>query len=228
MTAAAALNIEGDRLRIPSWAWDHTGFRRWIASPDFPDTVRASFIGGEVFIEMSPEKLESHNKVKTAVTATLDRIVREDDLGEVFSDGVLLSHPTAGVSTEPDGLFVSWASFESAAVRLVPSARGDDFVEIEGAPDMVLEIVSDSSQRKDLHELRRAYAAAGVREYWIFDARGSVPSFQILTLSGSGYEVRSPSGPQHSSVFQGLFSLMREPNRAGRWRYRFEAQKSER
>lgn len=42
----------------------------------------------------------------TPVTAELARIVRDDDLGELYSDRTLLTNPEVGLSTEPDVLFV--------------------------------------------------------------------------------------------------------------------------
>lgn len=40
---------------------------------------------------------------------------------------------------------------------------------IDGAPDFVLEVISDSSKRKDCILKLQKYACAGVREYWIID-----------------------------------------------------------
>jgi Uma2 family endonuclease len=57
---------------------------------------------------------------------------------------------------------------------------GGDYIEILGSPDLVVEIVSDSSVRKDTTLLRDAYWKAGVREYWLFDARGAEIRFDIL------------------------------------------------
>lgn len=41
----------------------------------------------------------------------------------------------------------------------------------EGAPDLVVEILSPSTRRKDMTIKLAKYAAAGVREYWIVDIR---------------------------------------------------------
>jgi Uma2 family endonuclease len=216
-----ALSIEGDRLRMPSYAWSHPGFRRWLRSPCFPDGVRATYVEGEVFLEMSPESIESHNKVKTAVTAAIATIVEDEDLGEVYSDRALLSHPAAGVSTEPDLMFASWRAFEAGALTLIPRAGDSDFIELEGTVDLVVEIVSDSSVRKDLKELRGGYAAAGIPEYWIIDARGPDLRFEIH-LGSDGYQPSSETERQWSGVLGYAFVLRRDRNRAGRWRYRLQ------
>ena len=42
---------------------------------------------------------------------------------------------------------------------------------IEGAPDLVIEILSTSTRRKDLHIKASKYAQAGVRELWLVDPR---------------------------------------------------------
>jgi Uma2 family endonuclease len=49
-------------------------------------------------------------------------------------------------------------------VRLIEGKRGG-YTEIQGSPDMVLEVVSDSNVHKDYELLRRAYWEAGIREY---------------------------------------------------------------
>jgi Uma2 family endonuclease len=211
-----------ERLLVPEAAFDQGGFRAWVLSPAFPDGVRASWIMGEVFIEMSPESIDSHNKVKAAMTARFARIVEEEDVGELYADGVLSSNAVAGVSTEPDLAFASWATLETGRLRLnARASRDDEWVEIEGAPDIVVEIVSDSSVRKDLVRLREAYRRAGIPEYWVVDARGPELTFEILRLEGDAYVAAAPArAPQTSVVLGRAFTLSRARNRVGRWAYR--------
>ncbi len=222
LAAARALRIEGDRVSVPSTVFDHAGFRAWAVSPDFPDHVRATFIDGEVLLEMSPEEIETHNKVKGHVYAALLRLAEQENLGEAYADGVLVTHPEAGLSAEPDITFVSWASLESGRVRLLEaSGRKDRFVEIEGSPDLVVEVVSESSVRKDTVLLRQSYVRAGVSEYWIIDARSDTIRYEILLLDGDGFRSATPVGsPQPSQVFGRTFTLTRARNRAGRFTYR--------
>ena len=40
---------------------------------------------------------------------------------------------------------------------------------IRGAPDLVVEILSPSTARRDLGEKLRLYAESDIREYWIVD-----------------------------------------------------------
>jgi Uma2 family endonuclease len=215
------LTIE-DRIQVPSSAFDLEGFREWVKSDGFPEDVHATWVEGEVFVEMSPESVESHAKVKGEVTSVVVQIVRDGNLGEVYPDGVLLTHEAAGVSTEPDLAFASWQSLEKGRVRLLPKAnRQDEFIEVEGTPDLVVEIVSDSSVRKDVVSLREAYRRAGIPEYWLVDARSSDIRFEILLLQGEDYRPSSPPGSaQRSLALGGTFTLTRERNPVGRWTYR--------
>lgn len=219
---SAAVNIDGSRLRIPASALRLPGFRLWVTGEDFPEDVRASYVAGEVMLEMAPEATETHNKVKGEITAAVIAAVREADLGEVYCDGTLLTHPGARLSTEPDLLFVTWAAIEARRVRFTPKAgRPGDYVEIEGTPDLVVEIVSDTSVKKDLELLRAAYAEAGIREYWIVDARGERIRFQILQLAKRRYRASGLGGaPQRSRVLGRSVALTRARNRVGRWTYR--------
>jgi Uma2 family endonuclease len=222
------LHLEGYRDRrppaLPRSAASHAGFRRWITSRRFPPEVRPTFVDGEIWLSMSPESLETHNKVKTEFTSGLARHVREHDLGEVYSDRSLLTNVEARVSTEPDFLFIAWATSEAGRVTLGRRKhRAEEFIEIIGTPDLVLEIVSDSSVRKDLVRLKAAYERARVREYWLADARGEQISFQILTLEGDHYAPSAPPDePQSSRVLGARFTLHRARNRLGRHAYTLE------
>jgi Uma2 family endonuclease len=219
-----ALSVKGDQIRVPSAAFDHTGFRTWATSDDYPQNLRSTFVDSEVLLEMSPEELETHNKVKQAITVTLVSFVEEHDLGEGYSDGVLVSHLGAGLSCEPDLTFISWASWEQGRVRRTQKVgRPERFVEIEGTPDLVVEVVSDSSVRKDNHLLREAYLRAGIAEYWLVDARGDSILFQILQNQGKTFHSIAGWGqPQASAVLGGRWTLSRTRNRAGGYRYRLE------
>ena len=54
--------LDDPAIRIPARAATRAGFRAWALSDEFPERGRFSFINGELFIDMSPEELETHNK----------------------------------------------------------------------------------------------------------------------------------------------------------------------
>lgn len=220
------IHVEGDRIRVPVTTLRHSGFRDWVKSTEFPKAARATYASGQVFVEMSPEATESHNKVKSAITADLVQLVRAEQLGEAYSDGTLLTHVGAAVSAEPDFLFAGWEAFESGRLRLIEKAdRSGDYAELEGTPDLIVEIVSDSSETKDLVTLRDRYYAAGIPEYWIVDARGDTIRFQILSRTDEGYAaLAAATQPQASRVLGRVFRIERARNRVDRWEYRLVTQ----
>lgn len=196
------------------------GFREWIRTTELPPFCRVSYLAGEVYIEMSPQRIGSHSAVKMEVSAVLYRLIRERDLGQFYPDGTLVSNRRADVSNEPDAIFVSRATFAAGRARLVPSADERDFVEIEGSPDMVLEIVSPSSVGKDTVQLRERYHLAGVAEYWLIDARGDEVHFDILRHTHAGYEpTAAAAGWLSSGLFGCQFRLDRVRDPQGSWMY---------
>jgi Uma2 family endonuclease len=207
---------------LPKAARSHAGFRAWVTSPTFPEHVRPTFLGGDVWLDVSPESIETHNKVKLEFTSVLARLVRDRELGEAFADRAFFSNPGARVSTEPDFMFVSWASFRSKRVTLTRrKERQDEFIEIVGVPDLILEVVSDGSTRKDFSRLKEAYARARIPEYWLIDARGDEIRFEILRCRAGTYVSAAPAfDPQVSRVLGARFTLRRTRNRLGRFAYR--------
>jgi Uma2 family endonuclease len=80
-------------------------------------------------------------------------------------------------------------------------------IELEGTPEMVLEVVSDSSVDKDTITLPPLYYAAGIDEFWRADARGEL-NFEIFRWRPSGYELmRLPDGWCRSELFGREFRL---------------------
>ena len=201
------------------------GFRDWALSDEFPERGRIDYLDGRIEVDMSPEDLGTHGKVKIKVCRTLDELAEASDLGEVFVDSTRVSCPETGLSVEPDVVFVSHEALESGRVRLKPKARGADrYVELEGPPDLIVEVVSDSSADKDLRQLPKDYWRAGVREFWRIDARGKDILFQIFRRAAKAYRaVRVDSqGFQRSAVFGASFRLTRRRGRSGLWNYQLE------
>jgi Uma2 family endonuclease len=220
-----AVVFEGG-FRIPAAAHALSSFRSWASSDRFPERGRIDYLEGDVEVDMSPEDLYTHGAVKTAVAAELHALVASGDLGHVFVDRARVTAPEAGLSVEPDVVVVLWESLEAGRVRHVPSAgreRGR-FAEIEGAPDLIVEIVSDGSVRKDTERLPLLYARAGVRELWRIDARGQRLLFELLVGTSSGFQAVTPDadGWVTSPVLGSRFRLSRQAARYATWRYRLD------
>src|SRR5437588_9823084 len=178
--------VEAEQVRVPNWVDDLDSFRRWADAEDVPEKARVWFLCGEVWIDMSREQVFSHVLVKTKIAFTLTGLVEEGERGLFLGDGVRLTNVAADFSVKPDGTFVARETLEGGRVRLVEGME-EGFLELEGTPDMVLEVVSNSSVRKDRIDLRRAYWEAGIQEYWLVDARKELLSFDILRQGAKGY-----------------------------------------
>ena len=211
-------------LRIPSSAMNFQGFNRWLISSNFPKAWRVSWIRGEIFIDMSPEEIQSHGQLKTEMTRALATFARSRRLGRVYADRTLITNEEADLSTEPDCTFVATETFRAGRVRWVPTeSDANRFMSMAGSPDLVVELVSKSLVVKDTKELKAAYEAAGIKEYWLIDARRDQMSIQVFTLGASGYEdMPVMDGQWRSPLFGESFHLFREKDEFGYWDYTLE------
>jgi Uma2 family endonuclease len=220
-------NFCEESIHIPRQATrDLAGFRAWAVSPCFPERGRIDFLAGDLEVDMSPEDLHTHGVVKSEIATILHTMVAHEGLGEVYIDRARISSPRADLSVEPDVVVVLWEALDSGRLRYIPAAGGepDRYIEMEGAPDVVVEIVSNSSEKKDLVRLPPLYAAAGIPELWLVDARRKPTRFEILTLGPAGYGTAEPDaeGWRRSPRLGCRFRLVRREVRPGRWIYRLE------
>ena len=219
--ATVDLSFPLGMIAVPPAATTLDGFRTWARSDDYPERGRVTFVGGRLFIDMSPERYETHLKIKEAISLAIASLVRERDLGDFYPDGGFVTNEAAQVSNEPDAMVALWATLESG--KLAPpqdQPQDGKHIELVGTPDWVCEIVSDSSVQKDTQVLRDAYHRAGVKEYWLIDARGDEIDFQVLVWQPDGYVAGAETdGWSTSPVFGRKFQLTRQHDRLGRWRY---------
>ncbi len=210
-------------VAIPAGCHTLSGFRRWTHSDVFPEHGNIAYLGGEIRIDMSPERYYTHNAPKLEISRVLSNLVFEQDLGRIFCDGVRIVHKAAELSNEPDALFVTWETFASGRVREVPTKDKKDIVEMVGTPNWVLEVVSPSSEDKDTVQLRDRYYRAEIPEYWLVDAGTDEVSFQILQYTEKDYRPASARGGWfRSKVFAHQFRLDRLKDRNGKDAFRLE------
>lgn len=134
---------------------------------------RLELIEGEVFMTPSPNT--RHQRAVGRLFRVLSDHAEENDLGEVFIApyDIVFSKWTA---LEPDLLFI-----RKDRASIVTEAN------VQGAPDLVIEILSPSNKAYDRKTKLRAYEKAGVPEIWYFDPEDD--SAEILNLGGDGFYV---------------------------------------
>lgn len=214
---------------IPKDAFSFDGFQDWCFSGVFPETGRIDYLRGTIELELNqagarPEDLFTHNAVRNEIGARLHLLLSDGDLGEVFSKGARVVVPKAQLSFEPDLAVVLQESLETGRVRYVgiPDEAPERLREIEGAPDLIVEVLSDTSSQKDSGRLPSLYAQAGVPELWLVDARGEDLRFDIHEFRDGQY-VRldgDSEGWIRSPRLGHIFRLIRQSTRRpGVWRY---------
>ena len=134
---------------------------------------RYEIIDGELFVTPSPRR--AHQKVVTQLSRVLGNFVETRGCGEVYVapfDVVFSFHDVV----EPDILYVSK---ERAAVVTEKN--------VQGAPDLVVEVLSESTAKIDRTTKLKLYARYGVAEYWVIDP--ATYSAEIYQLAPGGYEL---------------------------------------
>lgn len=215
-----------EKIRIPAGFANLAAFRAWARSDDFPRRGRFAFLAGDLFMDMSMERAFTHNLLKGECAEVLGPLIKREQLGYFFHDRMFLTHPETDLATEPDGMFVSFESLERGDAQLVPGEE-EGFVEVEGTVDLVLEVVSSTSVRKDTETLRDLYWQAGIPEYWLIDARKEPLRFDILRHGAKGYTAtrRAPEGWIKSAVLGRSFRLTQSADPLGNPRFALECRK---
>jgi Uma2 family endonuclease len=136
------------------------------------DGRRYEILDGELAVSPSPRTL--HQRVAARLHFAMEAWLRQNRLGEIFIApcDVILDRTTVVV---PDLVFVS----QTRAAIVTERA-------IEGSPDLIIEILSDSTERHDRGAKLKLYAQYGVDRYWIIDADARV--LEVYALRDSTYE----------------------------------------
>jgi len=144
-------------------------YEDWLATPD--DNVMREIIEGELYVVPPPST--EHQEVSNEIEFQLQLYLRKRRTGRMLHapTGMRLSDDNV---VEPDILVVlndGAATIEHAAVM--------------GPADLVVEILSRGTAKRDVGPKRRIYETFGVREYWIVDPVGQ--RIEVLTLQGGAY-----------------------------------------
>ena len=154
-------------VKIEEWTYEE-----FMSLPE-GDPYRYELIDGEFFMTPSPNS--RHQEISGNLFAMIWTHLRSNPLGKVFAapcDVVFSQKPPQVVV--PDLVFVS-----KARASLVTEKN------IQGAPDLVVEILSEGTATRDRRQKRSLYERFGVPEYWIVDPQ--TETVQVFRLSDGRY-----------------------------------------
>lgn len=137
--------------------WPQQGewtYEDYLRLPD--DGRRYEIIEGVLYVSPAPKYL--HQRIVQFLLCRLGDLVEENDSGEVIPAPFEVYLSGRNRPIQPDLIYIR-------TEHLPPY----DAVAFEGTPDLVVEILSPSSLRRDRFIKFAAYEKAGVPEYWIVD-----------------------------------------------------------
>lgn len=135
---------------VPNLRMSETEFETWC-----DEDLKAEWVDGKVVL-MSSVNVD-HDECNTWLVTLLRMFVEEYELGAVYSN-IFVRLAAQRRRRVPDLLFIS-----TERLHLLKPTY------LDGAPDLIIEIVSPDSQSRDRREKFQEYEKAGVREYWITD-----------------------------------------------------------
>ena len=177
----------GQERRLPM------SYEEYLAWED--EGRHGEWVDGEVIVFMPPT--DKHQAIVIFLTTLVSNFVDLFGLGVVRGAPYEMRIRFGGPSRQPDLLVVSRDHLE----RL--TTRG-----LAGPADLVVEIVSPDSVRRDRVDKFNEYQEAGVREYWLVDSRPGHEQarFYHLMADGKYQEVLlDADGRYHSAVLPGFW-----------------------
>lgn len=157
---------------------------------ELPEPIHAEWVNGTsiIFRHSTPD----HQRIVSFLIAILRFYVDLFQLGEVLPAPIEMKPTPTSNAREPDILFVA-----SENLARIGSTK------LEGVADLVIEVVSPESAKRDTIEKRDEYEREGVREYWIIDVRRGHEKAIFYVRDESGqFQIVEPNneGIYHSSV----------------------------
>ncbi|HEX9982452.1 MAG TPA: Uma2 family endonuclease [Thermoanaerobaculia bacterium] len=134
------------------------------------DGRRYEIIDGELFVNAAP--VPRHQRIVRILLGRLDRYFEEHGGGEVFPSPIDVVFDNANIA-QPDLVVI-----RSDRANIVEEKN------IKGAPNLCIEVLSDSTRRLDEIHKRKLYERSGVDEYWIVDPVLELVKVYRRTLSG--------------------------------------------
>jgi len=105
---------------------------------------------------MSPSPIFFHQHIQANLSFLLTSYVRKNKLGEVVTAPMDVTLSMTDI-VQPDIIFISNERKEIIAKRII------------GAPDLLVEILSETTETRDRTIKKSLYEKSGVLEYWLVD-----------------------------------------------------------
>jgi Uma2 family endonuclease len=158
-----------------------------------PEGTLAELLNGS--INMSPAPNVLHQRIVGRLFQKISEKVAKTKMGNVFVSPLDVFLDEEGNVVQPDLIFISK---QREAIIL------DDA--IHGSPDIVVEVLSPSTQDRDRLEKKGLYERFGVAEYWIVDpASNEAIGYEIQ--NGKYAEFFRATGKIKSRIVKGLFKF---------------------
>lgn len=172
-------------------AWTYEDY---VRLPD--DGKRYEVIRGVLYVSPAPVLL--HEYCRNELREIMGRFVREKRLGFLLASPLDVRLPRRiGDPVQPDLVYIPMAK----------QPRWEVDPSFDGAPDLVVEILSPSTARLDRKIKHLAYREAGIPEYWIVDPRARTIEVFGLSEDGARYVELCRGGERdlvRSKVLSGL------------------------
>jgi Uma2 family endonuclease len=139
----------------------------------FPDDgKRHELIDGEHYVTPSPSR--KHQAIAWNLAATIGPYLETNPVGRAFAAPFDVVFSQFDV-VEPDLLFVSNARLDVLTTK-----------NVQGAPNLVVEIGSPSTRQRDETIKRKLYERFGVEEYWVIDPE--IETIAVYRHVGESYQ----------------------------------------
>jgi Uma2 family endonuclease len=164
------------------------------------DTL-AEWVDGEI-IYYSPAS-SKHQELVWFLGSLLGIYAQAKDIGVIRTGPFQMRLRKLKRGREPDILFISKANLGKL-----------NSIYLDGPADLVVEIISPESERKDREEKFSEYQQAGIKEYWLIDPYKKQADFYVLE-KGTFNKKEPKKGIYYSRIVEGFWLdvnwLFKEP-----------------
>ncbi len=156
--------LKTERLRMT-----YEEFLNWAGEDTY-----AEWVDGEVILLMPPKS--AHQKIVVFLAYLLRTVGLLTGVSEVVVAPFEVFLPSRPSSREPDIIVVTGERLQNLSEE-----------RFTGGPDLVVEVISEDSVRRDRVEKFLEYEREGVREYWLIDSRPNRATVDVFVLEQGSF-----------------------------------------